>query len=337
MLTVYSPAHAGHAPEFELHRGAMVPCFERPSRAENVLAAVRAAGHEVVGPAASGMDAVQAAHGAGYLAFLRTAHGRWRAGGRQGDAVPHAWPDRRGVVPDCLLGQLGYYVNDAGTPITAGTWDALSAGADCVQTAVDALADRPAAFALTRPPGHHAAASLGAGYCLVNFAAVAAETMLAGGSRRVAILDVDYHHGNGTQAIFEGRGDVLFASIHADPHAAYPYFSGHGEERGVGLGEGATLNLPLPDGTAWPAYGRALETALTAVADFGAERLVLSLGLDAYKDDPISTFALETADFARVGRAVTGLGVPTCVVLEGGYHLPSVGANAAAALTGWNR
>ena len=314
----------------------MVPCFERPQRAAIVRDALHDAGHSFVGPQACPRELIARVHTPSYLEFLSTAHERWRGEGRDGDAVPHTWPaSRPGAVPDCLLGQLGYYVADAGTAIGEHTWDAVCGGADVVWAAVQQVqGGERAAMALTRPPGHHAAADLAGGYCLLNFAAIAAEAFRGEGTGRVAILDVDYHHGNGTQAIFERRADVFFASIHADPHVAYPYFTGHAHERGIGGGQGTTLNLPLPQGTDGPRYAVALQRAVAAITDFDAGRLVVSLGLDPYVDDPISGFRLTTDDFAAIGRAVAAVGLPTLLVLEGGYHLDSVGRNTAAFLAG---
>jgi acetoin utilization deacetylase AcuC-like enzyme len=196
------------------------------------------------------------------------------------------------------------------------------------------LAGERAAFALCRPPGHHAGADYLAGYCYLNNSAVAAEAARAAGRKRVAILDVDYHHGNGTQDIFLARGDVFFASLHADPRTDYPFFWGHADETGVGEGEGATLNLPLPRGTAIAAYEAALDRALAAIAGFGADLRVCSFGADTFAGDPISAFALETADYGPVARRIAGLALPTLVVMEGGYAVDALGTNVAAFLSG---
>ena len=337
MQVFFSPDHARHAGRAELHRGELVPCFERPERAEIVREAVRADGHDITEPPPADRSAIERVHPSAYVDFLETAYDQWRGLGREGDATPHTWRVRSdGPPPESLFGQLGHYVADAGTPITAGTWDALRAGAG-VAEAARAFVDggNPAALALSRPPGHHAAADLAGGYCFVNFAALAAEGFRHAGEERVAVLDVDFHHGNGTQDVFYARGDVLFASLHGDPATSYPYFSGHAAEAGVGEGAGFTVNAPLPDGTAWPAYEAALGRVLERVAAFGPGRLVVSLGVDTFEADPISAFALRTGDFASMAGRIASLGVPAVIVLEGGYHLPSVGRNVAAFLGGW--
>ena len=220
-------------------------------------------------------------------------------------------------------------------PIAAGTWDGAYWSAQTALTALDAvLGGERAAFALCRPPGHHCGADYLGGYCYLNNAAIAAEAAIAAG-KRVAILDVDYHHGNGTQDIFYARGDVLFVSIHADPGTDYPFFWGHADETGEGEGEGATLNLPLPRGTDLAAYLPALDTALAKIAAFAPDLLVISYGADTFVGDPISQFRLETADYTVLARRIAALGLPTVIVMEGGYAVDALGANVAAFLEGF--
>ena len=223
---------------------------------------------------------LRAVHCEAYLAFLRSAH---RIGGRRGatgDASGYAWPvvGRRPLDLDRIDARLGAYSFDASSPIAEGTWQGAYWSAQTALSALDALlAGERAAFALCRPPGHHAGADYLGGYCYLNNAAIAAQAAIAAGTARVAILDVDYHHGNGTQDIFYARGDVLFVSIHADPRMDYPYFWGHADETGEGEGEGATLNLPLPRGTDLAAYLPALDAALERIAAFapGSARRLL--------------------------------------------------------------
>jgi acetoin utilization deacetylase AcuC-like enzyme len=202
-------------------------------------------------------------------------------------------------------------------------------------TAADLVAAGESAFALCRPPGHHAGPRSAGGYCYVNNAAVAAERLREAGAGRVSVLDIDYHHGNGTQAVFWERGDVQVASIHADPLVEYPYFLGHADERGAGEGEGATLNLPLPWGTGFAEWAAALDRALAAVAGFGPERLVVSLGVDTFHGDPISRFRLDTPDYPAIGRRIAGLRLPTLFVMEGGYAVEAIGVNAVGVLEGF--
>jgi acetoin utilization deacetylase AcuC-like enzyme len=206
-------------------------------------------------------------------------------------------------------------------------------GAECALSAAQAVleGDR-AAFALSRPPGHHAGADFFGGYCFLNNAALAAQHLRNNGVNKVAVLDVDYHHGNGTQAIFYDRLDVFFASIHGDPRTDYPFYLGHADERGAGAGQGANLNLPLPRGTDYAAWSQALETALAAIAAFGADALVVSLGLDSFEGDPISGFKLKTDDYLRMGERLQHVGLPTVLVFEGGYATSDIGVNAANVL-----
>ena len=231
---------------------------------------------------------------------------------------------------------MGLYSFDAGSPFTAGTWVAARAGADCALSAAQRLlqGDR-AAFALSRPPGHHAGADFFGGYCFLNNAALAAQHLRDAGMERVAVLDIDYHHGNGTQAIFYDRPDVFVASVHGDPRTEYPFYLGHADETGTGAGFGANLNLPLPRGTGFDDWFSALEYALGAIQRFGAQGLVVSLGMDTFVDDPISGFTLHSADYLRVGQRLAAAGLPTELVFEGGYAVAEVGVNAVNVLEGF--
>ncbi|WP_414900688.1 histone deacetylase family protein [Sphingomonas flavalba] len=322
-----------HAPAQELHNGAFTAHAETPARARDILAAIGTAE-----PATDhGLAPIAAVHSDAYLSFLQTAHARWRAAGRPGDVGGYVWPvtRRRPLALDRIDALVGQFSFDASTPIAAGTWDGVYWSAQTALTALDAvLAGDRAAFALCRPPGHHAGADYLGGYCYLNNAAIAAEAATAAG-RRTAILDVDYHHGNGTQDIFYERGDVFFASLHADPRTDYPFYWGHADERGAGAGEGATLNIPLPHGTGIAAYLAALDSALAALAAFAPDLLVVSFGADTYVGDPIAHLALETADFTPLAARIAGLGIPTLVVMEGGYAVDALGLNVAAFLAGF--
>ena len=337
MIVVDNPAHRLHDGGMEMHRGAMVPCYEMPSRADFILAALRAAGHPVRTPDPLPDETLHAVHDPAFVAFLRGAWARWTAAGHDGFMLPSGFPARsmrRDVGPDSIHGAMGWWSFDASTPMVAGTWAAARGAADAAMTAAGLVAaGERAAYALCRPPGHHAGHANYGGYCFLNNAALAVERQRAHGRRRVAVLDVDYHHGNGTQDIFWRRGDVLYVSIHGDPRSEYPWFLGHADERGEGEGEGANLNLPLPVGTAWPAYEAALGTALEAVAAFGADALVVSLGVDTYAHDPISSFALDADGYPRIGRSIAALDLPTVLVQEGGYAVEGVGGNVAAVLS----
>jgi acetoin utilization deacetylase AcuC-like enzyme len=316
-----------------------VPPFECPERAAFVLERVRQVGlGEIVAPERHGLEPVLRVHDAGFVAFLEGAAREWAAAGHRGEAMPETWPARRMTPrrPSRISGQLGYYAMSAETSITPGTWEAARAAVDVALTAAARLASGArASFALCRPPGHHAARDLFGGYCFLNNAAIAAQRLRDGGAARVAVLDVDFHHGNGTQDVFWERPDVLFVSLHGDPAEAFPYFSGYAEETGAGAGEGATLNLPLPRGTGFEAWRGALAVGLERLRAFRPDALVVSLGVDTYVGDPISFFRLESPDFATYGRMIGACRVPTLFVLEGGYAVAEIGVNVANVLTGF--
>ncbi|MDJ0641697.1 MAG: histone deacetylase family protein [Erythrobacter sp.] len=334
MLTFYSDRQALHAPARELNNGEWMDFAESTDRPKAILKAIG----KVLEPSDHGDDAILAVHDADYLAFLKSAHDLWLAQGRSGDAIGYTYPVRRRRKLDLerIDGRLGLYGFDAATPIASGTFEAAYWGA---QTALDALeaivtGGENRAFALCRPPGHHAGRDYCGGYCYFNNAAIVAQQARLRGLGPVAILDVDYHHGNGTQDIFYEDGDVFFASIHADPAMDYPYYWGHADERGEKEGEGTTLNLPLPRGTAWLSYESALSRALDAIAAFGARFLIVSYGADTFDGDPISHFALQTEDMQRIGSAVAALGLPTVAIMEGGYNIEALGENVSAFLSG---
>lgn len=269
----------GHQPALELHNGSWAEYAEKASRAEIILEQF-----PQCRPARDhGLDPVLGVHSAEYVQFLRTAHDDWLAAGRTGDAIGYTWPvvRRRDLSLDRIDARLGRFSYDAATPITAGTWEAAYWSAQTALSALDAVIDEraPCGFALCRPPGHHAGRDYLGGYCYLNSAAITAAEAAHRG-RRVAILDIDYHHGNGTQDIFYDSAEVLFASIHADPSMDYPFYWGHSDERGEGAGEGKTINLPLPRGTRIDTYLRAFETACAAVEALGKNVSSLLSGFD---------------------------------------------------------
>jgi acetoin utilization deacetylase AcuC-like enzyme len=339
MLTYYSDDHHLHHGSCELMDGQLVPCFEKPQRAEHVLARVKERQLGAIhGPSDFGRAPLLRVHSAAYLDFFEGAWARWQAEQGQGDLLPYTWPARTlsERLPSNLHGQLGYYSFDAGAPITAGTWQAAYSAAQVALSAQAAIAGGAhSAFALCRPPGHHAAGELMGGYCYLNNAAIAAQAFLDQGRTKVAILDVDYHHGNGTQSIFYARNDVLFTSIHGDPVAEFPFFLGYADELGEGSGAGYNLNLPLAAGSGWDVWGAALETACQRIAAYGAEVIVVSLGVDTFKNDPISQFKLDSPDYLRMGQRIAALGLPTLFVMEGGYAVAEIGINAVNVLEGF--
>ena len=340
MITFYNHLHAQHQGKVEMFRGALVPCFEVPARADHVLAELnRRQLGTVANPQAFDDSAITAIHSPRYLNFLATAWDQWVAldpANAGKDILPSVWPTRTfrtDIEPENFSAKVGLYSYDAGSPFTAGTWVAARAGADCALSAAQAvLAGDRAAFALSRPPGHHAGMDFFGGYCFLNNAALAAQHLRNNGLEKVAVLDIDYHHGNGSQAIFYDRPDVFFASIHGDPRTEYPFYLGHADEKGAGAGLGANLNLPLPRGSDFVAWSQALETALTAIGQFGAQALVVSLGMDTFEGDPISGFKLKSDDYLRVGERLARAGLPTVLVFEGGYAVAEVGINAVNVL-----
>jgi len=342
MLIFTTAEQAGHDPAHEIFRGQRVPCFENPSRAAFVEQALRAAGHTLRRPDTDSADLLSQVHLPRYLQFLRSAWGEWLALDAANAGVqpfPSVWPVRTlrsDVEPANFIARLGLYSMDNGSPMVAGTWVAAKAAADAAASAARALGQgERAVFCATRPPGHHAGPDFMGGYCFINHAAVAAQALRAGGAARVAVLDVDYHHGNGTQAIFYERADVLFVSIHGDPRTEYPFYLGHADETGAGAGQGCNLNLPLAAGASVATWFDALDTACARVAAHRPDALVVSLGLDTFAGDPISRFQLQTGDFRRLGRRLQQLGLPTAFILEGGYAAAELGQNAAQVLQGF--
>lgn len=340
MLTLFSPDHRLHVSSGELLAGGFEPAWERPERADLIRDRIAARGlGPIEAPEAPRKADILRVHDAGLVDLVETGWEAWRAAGRAGDALPFTWR-ARGMRddhrPTSIDGRLTYHAFDAGTPLTRTTGQAAFASAAAAATAARRLAAGEASvFALCRPPGHHASRDQYGGYCFLNNAAIGAEVLKAEGAGRIAILDIDYHHGNGTQQIFEARADVLYASIHGDPDYEFPFLSGWADETGTGPGEGFTLNLPLPAGSAFDAWGGALDRALARIADFGPDALVVSLGVDAYREDPISQFRLETADFLRVGERIARIRAPVLFVMEGGYALEAIAENAVNVLEGW--
>ena len=307
-----------------------------PARADYIARALRNARYEFVEAHEHDDQRLLRVHDAAFVDFLRSAYTRWREEGKDGSMLPSGFPARslrRDRLPAGINGALGYYAFDAGTPIVDGTWEAARGSAHCALSAAeDVLDGARAAYALCRPPGHHAARGAYGGYCFLNNAAIAAQRLRDGGIGRVAVLDIDYHHGNGTQDIFWTRGDVLTVSIHGTPETEYPWFLGFDDETGEGEGDGCNLNLPLPRGTAWPAYAATLDAALAAIRRFAPEALVVSLGVDTFEGDPISEFRLGGERFPEIGGRIAALDLPTVLVQEGGYAVDEIGRNVAGVL-----
>ncbi len=326
-----------HDPKHFMANGVIRPSPEQPERIARLTEGATAAGCALGAPEDAGLGPIASIHSPEYVTFLRNIYTRWqRIEGAGAEVIPNVHPaNRSDSYPRSAVGQAGYHQADTACPIGAGTWEAAYWSAQTAVTGADLLAGGArGAYALCRPPGHHAFGDLAGGFCFLNNAAIAAER-LRGRGLRTAILDVDVHHGNGTQGIFYDRDDVLTVSIHADPARFYPFFWGHAEERGTGRGLGYNLNLPLARGTGDDAYLKVLDRALERVVNFGAEAVVIALGLDAYEGDPFQGFAITTPGFARIGAAIAGLGIPALFVQEGGYLCAELGLNLTAVLTGF--
>lgn len=340
MKIFYSDKHAAHDCAGEIKDGELKPCFENPTRADTIERAFAQNGFDTLHtPNDFGLASILKVHDADYVEFLQTAWEQWKAIGRKGDIFPLVWPGagmRREVRPENIDGQLGLYAFDSGTPICAGTWEVVYQGAQTAISAANALLkdDHQQTFSFSRPPGHHAMPNQYGGYCFLNNAAIAAQHMRDNGANKVAVLDVDYHHGNGTQAIFYDRADVLVVNIHSDPKHEYPYYLGHADEIGGDAGKGFNINLPLPKGTQWHAYRSALNTALEHLTQFAPDALVVSFGADTYKDDPLGFFKLDTDHFVEIGSAIAKLNLPTVTILEGGYAIDALGDNVIAMIKG---
>lgn len=340
MKVFHSESHRLHFPQAELSGGQFVTPFERPARVEYILNRLKQRGlTDIADPGPPDMAPARALLDAGYLAFLETAWAEWKADGMEGEIIAANIP-ARGMhldrVPDTIDGKVGYYCHASETTMTAGTWDAARAAMACAQAGQrEIAAGARAAFALCRPPGHHATRDQYGGYCFLNNAAIAAQMFLDDGAARVAVLDIDFHHGNGTQNLFYDRDDVLFVSLHGAPQDAYPYYLGYADEVGAGKGEGFNLNLPMPPGTPYSVWRGALDRAIDRIREYGAEALVISLGVDAFREDPISFFRLDSDDFTDAGRRIAGPSLPTLFCMEGGYAVEAVGINTVNVLEGF--
>jgi len=337
MKTVFDDTQRAHDPKHFLSSGAPKPNPEQPARVDALLGAVRAMGLEVKAPVDHGTGPIAAVHTSAYLRFLQTIHSRWlRIPDASDEVIPNIHPDRRGAgYPNSAVGQAGYHQADTACPISAQTWGSAYWSAQTAIAAADlVIGGESAAYALCRPPGHHAFGDMAGGFCFLNNTAIAAERCVRAGLRP-AILDVDLHHGNGTQGIFYARGDVLTVSIHADPERYYPFFWGYPQERGEGPGLGANRNLPIPRGTGDDGFLAALDQGLEQIRSFAPDVLILALGLDAFEGDPFGGLAVTTPGFARIAAAAASLGLPTVIVQEGGYLCPELGDNLQSFLSGF--
>jgi len=336
-----------HVPGGEVWVGIHTPGTEVPERLEAIRAALAGAGHPFVPATSHGDGPLLAVHDPALLDYLAGAYTGWVAAGLTDDpgqdrVVGYLFPTP-GLLsglplrtPTAVHARAGRFCYDTMTLVGPGTYAAARAAADAALTAVDlVICGAPAAYAACRPPGHHVTRDAFGGSCYLNNAAIAAQALRSAGHDRVAVVDVDAHHANGTQAIFYDRPDVLVASVHVDPGAGwFPHYLGFADETGRGAGEGANLNLPLPEGTGDQGWLAGVATAVQAVARFDPGAVVLSLGVDAAADDPESPLRVTEQGYRSATRQVAALGVPVVAVQEGGYHLPTLGRIVAAALDG---
>lgn len=340
MKIVYSPDHAKHDPQTYFKGGAFHEPQEVPGRAEALVTGLREAGHDVIAPEEFGPGPRAAVHSPGYLQFLETISTRWREEGMDSkEVMPNIHPGRHMAgMPTGIVGEVGYYTTDMSAPIGPETWEAAVASNNVALTATEYVLDNltlaNAAYALCRPPGHHAYKDQAGGFCFLNNIAIAAE-FARRRVNRVAILDVDVHHGNGTQGIFYDRADVFTISLHCDPSDFYPFFAGYEQERGTGSGEGFNLNLPLPKGSGDNAFLARLEEALAALRAYAPDVLFVALGLDAFEGDPFAGLGVTTEGFGAIGANIGFLGFPTVLVQEGGYNRDHLGANITSFIAGF--
>lgn len=349
MKIFYSEEHRKHNPPFEVFDGGKrVPYHENPDRMDRIVGALQEMDWaEFAEPQDFGLGPILAVHDRDYLRFLASCWDEWLASDPDAAAspaqsafLPATFALRRAARPtSSLLGRGGYYIMDLSACIVEGTYPAVLASANCALSAATSsflistslkASLHHSSFALCRPPGHHAGKNYAAGYCFINNAAVAANWLSAKG--RVALLDIDYHAGNGTQDIFYERSDVLTISIHGDPDFEYPHYIGFADETGAGVGLGFHRNFPLPKGTLETDYLAALDEALAMIREFAPGFLVLSAGMDIFEGDPLGTFRITRKGIREIGKRIAGLNLPTVVIMEGGYANDALGGNTAALL-----
>lgn len=337
MKCVLSEHQTKHYPESFLVNGERQENPESPDRIDQILKGALAAGLDQIAPTDYGIGPIARVHTPEYLEFLKTSYPRWqRIPGAAKEITPNIHPTNRdGVYPASVVAQAGYHMVDASAPITAETWESSKYSAwSAVHASELVMAGDDMAYALSRPPGHHAGADIAGGFCYLNNTAIAAEN-LRRKFKSVAILDVDLHHGNGTQSIFYQRKDVFTVSLHADPVRFYPFFWGHAAERGEGPGLGYNLNFPLPRGTDNEGFLNALDIALNRINAFAPEAIVIALGLDAFEGDPFAGLKVTTRGYGLIGKAIAKKTTcPVVIIQEGGYLCEELGHNLTHFLTG---
>lgn len=342
MKLIYSDDHRGHAGAMEMRYDEMIPMSECPERMDAIMQALEAAGYtDIVAPDRHGLDVVHQVHDPAFVSFLQRCYPLWEAEfgpGRFATAYTFGMRGMDQVPNGSVHSMLSCYTFDVCAPFVEGTWRAINAAKDIALTGVDLMtAGEGCVFSVCRPAGHHASQDLAGGYCYLNNAAIAAQAHLNAGARRVALLDIDYHHGNGSQRIFYERADVFFASLHCRPQDEYPFLMGYDTELGKGAGRGYNLNLPMPRGTDYADWSKALQTALDRIVAYAPDVLVVSLGVDTFQGDPVGGFNLQSPDYSDIGKRIAHLGLPTHFVMEGGYAMDALGQNVANVITGYDQ
>lgn len=335
MKIIYSEGHRSHNPQTYIRLGKLAESPERPERADLLLSAAIAAGHEMLKANQTDGSPLRRVHTARYLDFLENGINEWLA-------LPHAGPE---ILPNThpnrfashyashIVARAGFHQADMSSPVGRGTWAAARSSVDIALNVGDLIAHgQQRAYGLCRPPGHHACTDMAWGFCYLNNVAILAESLRIKGAERVAILDIDIHHGNGTQQIFYARPDVLTVSVHADPDGFGVFYSGYADEIGSGTGEGFNVNLPLKNGSDDLAFVDAIAAGMGKIEEFGPDVLLVSLGLDAYRGDPLSVFGVTTDGFRNAARTIGAFGRPIAMLQEGGYACPELGDNLVAFL-----
>lgn len=336
IIAFYDPAQYAHDPVHFLSTGRVASNPEKPERITHLLNGLKKLNIEPMKSKDFGLGPIARVHSSEYIEFLKTIYKRWQeAPDTSSEVIPNIHPNKHGAsYPKAAIGQAGYHMADTACPISADTFEAVYWSAQtAINTAQSVIDGNKIAYGLCRPPGHHAFTDVAGGFCFFNNSAVAAAHTTSNGLR-TAIVDVDLHHGNGTQGIFYDTSDVLTVSIHADPSHFYPFFWGHADERGEGKGLGANLNLPLALGAGDNEFLAALDVALDRVKSFGADIVIIALGLDAFEGDPFAGLAVSTEGFSQIAAKFAKLDLPLVVIQEGGYICPELGDNLHSFLTG---
>ena len=341
MKTIYSEKHNLRNAKTELYGGELVKPFERPERIDFIIDEINKTKLGTIEkPQDIDFKIINKIHDDDYIEFLDTAWDEWEKEGFKGEAIPTVWPSKSmnsNKIPSFIEGKLGYYCLAGETSISKGSIEAAYESVKVAVSAANIIINKKVSsvFALCRPPGHHASKNQYGGYCFFNNAAIAAQRMKDEGAKKVFILDIDFHHGNGTQAIFYDRADVYYASLHGDPMHAFPHFLGHSDEKGIGEGEGYNANYPMLPGTSYDAWSNALDDCITKISNFKPDFLIVSLGVDAFENDPISFFKLKSENFINIGKKLSKLKLPSLFVMEGGYSIKEIGVNTVNTLIGF--